>query len=83
MNQEPILINEVGFNERIDKRRTPLDLDLLTELLIQLGDFLHDIFFNNRGIVPVGPFQSRRNDILGTLFNLSATPSSLFFNLDW
>ena len=50
IDQEPILINEIVWHQRADKRVTAVNHDILTGLLLQFGDFFSDTLraFNQR-----------------------------------
>ena len=43
MDPDPILIDEIVFHQRVHEIAAAVDQDVLTGLLLQLGDFLRDI----------------------------------------
>src|SRR5215216_4328442 len=57
MDHEPELIEEVLAQQRPEEGATAGDRDVLTWLLLELGDLLRDILFDQRRVVPLGLFQ--------------------------
>jgi hypothetical protein len=52
MDQQPILIDEVRFHQRLDKGRAAEQENVTSGLLFQLRDFARDVPFDNGRIVP-------------------------------
>jgi hypothetical protein len=47
MDQQPILIDEVGFHQRLDKGRAAEQENVTPGLRFQLHDFFRDVPFDN------------------------------------
>src|SRR5207245_3047421 len=56
--------DEVMLPQRVDELRTAGDQDVLTGLLLQLGDFLGDVLPDQRRIAPLELVQRRRDNEL-------------------
>lgn len=76
VDHDPRLVDEVVLHRRVYEGAAAVDQDLPTGLLLQPGHVLRDVALDQRRVVPLGPFQSRRNQDGGRPFIPSAKPAS-------
>src|SRR5206468_6061620 len=53
LNQDPILVNEVVFQQAVHEVVAAIHDQVLTGLLLELGDALRDIAFDQMGVLPL------------------------------